>query len=90
MVLTWCKVLARAIRGRLRTEARPEPRPSWRGAPLATVGQPAPSTDPYRTLSFVWVPDGPAKSPTTESPPIPPAPDVPGAGRTKKAKHFVA
>jgi hypothetical protein len=80
MVLTWCKMLARAIRGHLRTEAQPEPRPSWRGEPLAAVGKSAPSTDPYRTLSLVWVPDGPANSPTTGSPPIPPAPDAPGPG----------
>jgi hypothetical protein len=93
MVLAWCKVLARAIRVRLRTETQPEPPRSWRGEPLAAVGKPAPSTDPYRTLSIVCVPDGPANSPTTGSPPMPPAPDAPGAGRTalpEKAKHVVA
>jgi hypothetical protein len=80
MVLTWCKVLARAARGHLCTEAQPEPPCSWRGESLAASGKPAPDTDPYRTLSIVWVPDGPANSPTTGSPPIPPAPDAPVAG----------
>jgi hypothetical protein len=63
MVLTWCKVLARALRGRLRSEAQPEPR-CWRGEPLAAGGQPAASTDANRTLSFVRVPAGPAGSGT--------------------------
>ena len=73
MVLTWCKVLARAIRGQGRTEAQPEPPRSWRWEPLAAVGKPDSSTDSYRTLSFVCVPDGPANSPTARSPPVPPA-----------------
>jgi hypothetical protein len=73
MVLTWCKVLARAIRGLLRTETQPEPPRSWRGEPLAAVGKPAPSTYSYRTLPIVCVPDDPANSPTTRSPPVPPA-----------------
>ncbi len=93
MVLAWCKVLARAIRGHLRTEGPPEPPRSWRGEPLAAVGQPAPSTDPFRTLSFVCVPEGPAHGPTAGSPPMPPAPDAPGAGRAdrpEKAKHLMA
>jgi len=80
MLLTWCKVLAWAIRGHLRTEAQPGPPRSWRGEPLAAVGKPAPSTDSYRTLSIVCVPDGLASSPTTGSPPVPPAPDAPGSG----------
>jgi hypothetical protein len=78
MLLTCCKVLARVIRGHLRTEAQPEPPRSWRGYPLGTVGKPAPSTDSYRTLSIVCVPDSPVNSPTTGSSPIPPAPDAPG------------
>jgi hypothetical protein len=80
MLLAWCKVLARAIRGHLRTEVKPEPRRSWRGEPLEAGGKPTPGSDCYRTLSIVWVPDGPANSPTTESPQIPPAPDAPVAG----------
>ena len=80
MVLAWCKALARALHGRLRTEAQPEPPSSWRGEPLAAVGKPVPSTPSYRTLSTARVPDGPANSPTTGSPPIPPAPDAPGPG----------
>jgi hypothetical protein len=80
MVLAWCKVLAQAIRGRLRTETPPEPPRSWRGEPLAAGGEPAPDADPYRTLSLVCAPEDPANSPTTGSPPIPPAPDAPGAG----------
>jgi hypothetical protein len=50
MVLAWCKVFARAIRGRFRTEAQLEPLRSWRGEPLAVAGKRAPSTDSYRTL----------------------------------------
>jgi hypothetical protein len=50
MVLAWCKVFARAIRGRFRTEAQPEPLRSWRGEPLPAVGKRAPSTNSYRTL----------------------------------------
>jgi len=73
MVLTWCKVLARAIRGHLRTEVQPEPPRSWRGEPLAAVGKLASSTDSYQTLSFVCVPDAPANSPTPRSLPVPPA-----------------
>jgi hypothetical protein len=76
MVLTWCNVLARAIRGHLRTEARPEPPRSWRGEPLAAVGQPDSSIDSYRTLLIGCVPDGPANRPTTGSLPVPPAPEV--------------
>jgi hypothetical protein len=79
MVMTWCKVLARAIRRRLRTEAPPEPPLSWRGEPLAAAGKPAPGADPYQTLSIVCTPDGPANSHTTGTPSIPPAPDAPGA-----------
>ena len=73
MVLAWCKVLAQAIRGRLRTETPPEPPRSWRGEPLAAVGKPDSSTDSYQTLLIGSVPDGPANSPTTASPPVPPA-----------------
>ena len=78
MVLAWYKVLAWAIRGHLRTEALPEPPRSWRGEPLAAVGEPAPGADSYRTLAIVRIPDGPANGPTTGSPPVPPAPDAPG------------
>jgi hypothetical protein len=79
MVLTWCKVIARAICGYHRTEARPGPPRSWRGEPLAAVGKPDSGIDPFRTLTVVRVSDGPANSHTTGSPPVPPAPDAPGA-----------
>jgi hypothetical protein len=80
MVLTWCKALARAIRGRRRTEAQPEPPHSWQGKPLAAVDNPAPATDAYQTLSIDSVPDAPANSPTPGSPPVPPAPNAPRPG----------
>jgi hypothetical protein len=73
MVLTWCKGLARAIRGQGRTEAQPEPRRSWRGEPLPAASKSDSSFDSYRTLLIGCVPDGPANSPTTRSPPVPPA-----------------
>jgi hypothetical protein len=76
MVLAWCKALARALHGRLRTEAQPEPPRSWRGEPRTAVGKPTPCTDSYRTLLIGCVPDGLANSPTTGSPPRPPAPAV--------------
>jgi hypothetical protein len=50
MVLTWCKVFARAIRGCFCTQAQPEPPRSWRGEPLPAVGKRAPSTNSYGTL----------------------------------------
>jgi hypothetical protein len=74
MVLTWCKVLVRAIGGHFRREARPEPPRSWRGEPLAAVAEPAPNADPYRTVSTICISDGPAHGPAAGSLPIPPAP----------------
>ena len=73
MLLTWCKMLLRAIRGPLRTEAQPRPPRSWRGEPLAAARKPAPSAYFYRTLPSTRDPDGPANSPPTGSPPVPPA-----------------
>ena len=85
MVLTWCKVLARAIRGHLRTEAQPEPPRSWRGEPLTASSMASSRTHSYRTLSFVCVPDGPANSPDTETHPAPPEADTPGPGGLPQA-----
>jgi hypothetical protein len=79
MVLAWCKVLARALRGHLRTEVRFEPLRSWQGEPLP-AGNPAADSDSYRTLTIVCVPDGAAISPTTESTPILPSPNACCAG----------
>jgi hypothetical protein len=93
MLLALCKMLARAIRGHRRTEARPGPPRAWRGEPLAAVGAYDPSDDPHRTLSIRCVPDGPVNRPPTGSPPVSPTPDAAGAGRTAlpaKAKHSVA
>jgi hypothetical protein len=50
MVLAWCKVFARAIRGRFCTESQRAPLRSWRGEPLAVVGERASGTDSHRTL----------------------------------------
>jgi hypothetical protein len=77
MLLTWCKMLLRAIRGPLRTEAQPRPPRSWRGEPLAAIGKPDSSIDSYQTLVIGCVRDGPANSPTPRSPPIPLAHDAP-------------
>jgi hypothetical protein len=78
MVLTWCKVLARAIRGRLRTEAQSEPPRRWRGEPLAARSTAPPKPQSYRTLSTHDVPDGRANSPDVEADPAPPEADAPG------------
>jgi hypothetical protein len=80
MVLTWCKVLARAIRGHLRIEAQPEPPRSWRGEPLTASSTAFPRTHSYRTLTIVCVPDGPANSPEAETHPAPLEADAPGPG----------
>jgi hypothetical protein len=80
MVLTWCKLIARAICGYHRTEARPGPPRSWRGEAVAAVGKHDPGIDPFRTLTIGRASDGPADGPTTRSPPIPPAPDALGGG----------
>jgi hypothetical protein len=85
MVLTWCKVLARAIRGHLRTEAQPEPPRSWRGEPLAASSTASPRTHSYRTLSIVCVPDRPANSPEAETHPAPPVANAPGTGGLPQA-----
>jgi hypothetical protein len=87
MVLAWCKTLAWAIGGHLRTEARPEPARSWRGQPLAVVGEADASSDPYRTLSMVCAPDGQANRPTTGSPPMPAVPNAAGPDGLSQESH---
>jgi hypothetical protein len=77
MVMTWCKALARAILGRPRTEAPPEPPSSWRGEPLAAGGPVSPRTQSYRTLSIDDVPNDRANSPDPEVHAAPPETDAP-------------
>jgi hypothetical protein len=85
MLLTWCKVFARAIRGHLRSEAQSEPPRGWRGEPLAARSTAPPEDPSYRTLRIDDVPDGRANSPDVEADPAPPEADAPGpVGRPKQ------